>query len=236
MAKMQTMDFGGVKMALLDPKTLTANPLNYQKHPEKQKAAISASIKEFGWVAFPIYNSLTNRLIDGHARVEDAIKAGTPELPCVIVYLTETQEKRLLASFDRIGRMATQDDSILARLLQDCADDGPMPAGWTEDELGDLLLKINKGGDEALQATAKASTAGAGARAGGDDEDEDETPVNHDPSIPASQIRMVQLFLTVESEPTFKEACSELQQRWGTETLTDTVYEAVLQAAQGDQP
>src|SRR5688572_24586013 len=93
----------GVRMGYLDPSNLTANPFNYQTHPDHQKEAISASIEEHGWVAFPIYNLRTKRLVDGHARIEDAAKRGLEGVPCVVVDMDEKQEKRLLASFDRIG-------------------------------------------------------------------------------------------------------------------------------------
>lgn len=226
-----TLDVFGVKMGYLNPTTLTPNPLNYQKHPDKQKAAISESIKEHGWVAFPIFNERTKRLIDGHARIEDAIKQGLEGVPVVIVDIPEKQEKRLLASFDRIGRMASVDEHLLAGLLRDIADDGPMPAGWTEDDLGDLLLKLDKEEGPALETAKKGATAGAGASVGGDEDDEDGTA-----GMPASQIRMVQLFLTTETEPEFKAFVTQLQQQWDFETLTDTVFEAVRLAAEGDRP
>lgn len=216
----------GVRMGYLDPQSLTPNPLNYQTHPERQREAIAASIEEHGWVAFPIYNLRTKRLVDGHARIEDAARRGLAAVPCVVVEMDEKQEKRLLASFDRIGRLATHNEAILARLLSDIADEGPMPAGWSEDELGDLLMKLNRDaenplGGEGASATATATAGtgnGEGVEAGG-------TPT-------PSHVRMVQLFLNTETEPEFKEWVQDLQARYGTENLTDTVYEAVRRETQ----
>src|SRR5260370_13259601 len=109
--------------------------------------------------------------------------------------------------------MATADNSLLANLLRDITQDGDPPAGWSSEEVGDVLLKFAKENEaEGEEALAKA-TAGAGARAGGDEEEPSD--------VPASQIRMVQLFLTVETEPTFKKAVETLQELWETETLTD---------------
>ena len=42
-----------------------------------------------------------------------------------------------------------------------------------------------------------------------------------------SQVRMVQLFLNSESEPKFKEMIELLQNKYNTNNLTDTVYNAI---------
>ena len=42
-----------------------------------------------------------------------------------------------------------------------------------------------------------------------------------------SQVRMIQLFFNSSSEPIFKEMINELQERYNTDNLTDTVYKAI---------
>ena len=166
MAKMgEFQEVFGVRMGYFDPKNLQANPFNYQTHPDRQREAIAESILEHGWVAFPIYNLRTKRLIDGHARVEDAARRGVEGVPCVVVDFDEKQEKRLLASFDRIGRLAQHNEAMLARLLSDIAEEGPMPSGWSEDELSDLLMKLNRDTETTLGGAAEGATATATASA-----------------------------------------------------------------------
>ena len=49
-----------------------------------------------------------------------------------------------------------------------------------------------------------------------------------DASIPQSTVRMIQLFLTVDTETEFKEGIDLLRKKYNTDNLTDTVYRAVL--------
>lgn len=101
----------------VDPATLTANPLNARTHPSAQRAALNAVLGEIGWVTEVIANRRTGRLIDGHARVEEAITNGVPRVPVTWVDLTEAEEINILATLDPIGAMATYDTSVLADLM-----------------------------------------------------------------------------------------------------------------------
>jgi DNA modification methylase len=128
----------------LDPKTLRPNPRNWRKHPERQQEALRASIEEFGWLAVPIFNRRTGRLIDGHARAHLAARAGDEAIPVRVIDVDEPTERRILAAFDRIGELREVDDALLASLLRECSDEGPMPPGWDEDDLSKLLAKIGE--------------------------------------------------------------------------------------------
>ena len=225
-----TVDVFGVKFGFLEPKTLTAHPLNYRTHPEKQKNALAASVAEHGLVQFPIWNERTNRLIDGHCRVEGAQKDGWAGMPCVIVDKDEPSELRLLASLDRIGEMRGHDEALLARLLQDCLADNPvMPAGWDEDNLADLLIKF--GGDVDLTPT---DTLPARPQLEDGEEGEQEGGVPTEEAASARQpssVKMLQLFLTVDSEKEFQALCKSLGEVYGTPTITDTVLFCVQKCA-----
>jgi hypothetical protein len=224
----EVVEFFGLKFGLLDPRTLTAHPLNYRTHPEKQKAALRASIAEHGYVQFPIYNLTTRRLIDGHARVEDACKEGVEAMPVLLVEKDEVSEKRLLASLDRIGEQRGHDEALLARLLQDTlADSGTLPAGWVEDDLGDLLLKLDREGtvklgvDGDIPVQPKPSD---GSPAPLPEDGEEETgPATRQPS----SVKQISLFLTTESEPEFQELVRCLGEQFGTTNTTDTVLHAL---------
>lgn len=92
-----------------DPAELVANPNNYRQHPEHQKAALRGSLNEIGWVKRVIVNERTGRILDGHARVNEAAEKGEPEIPVVYVDLSEDEETKALVLFDPISEMANTD-------------------------------------------------------------------------------------------------------------------------------
>ena len=96
----------------------TANPLNYRRHPQRQRDAVNASLREIGWVATVIENIQTGLLLDGHERVWQALQ-NNEEVPYLQVDLTETEEKLALAIFDPITNMAETDADMLDALLKD---------------------------------------------------------------------------------------------------------------------
>lgn len=127
----------------LAPETLTPNPANFRRHPEIQREALRESLEEHGYLSAPIYNARTQNLIDGHARVELAVANGEATIPVRVIDVSEEQERRILASFDRIGSLALHDDQALATLLQDlAASDEGLPAGWGESDLEELLVGL----------------------------------------------------------------------------------------------
>jgi len=100
-----------------DPEQLLPNPLNFRRHPKQQVSALGGVLDEIGWIQRVIVNQTTGHLLDGHARVELAIKRKEKTIPVLYVSLTEEEEKLALATFDPIGAMATTDASILDLLL-----------------------------------------------------------------------------------------------------------------------
>jgi hypothetical protein len=47
--------------------------LNARRHPEHQRDALVGSLNELGWVAPVIVSSRTGKLLDGHARIMEAL-------------------------------------------------------------------------------------------------------------------------------------------------------------------
>lgn len=95
-----------------------ANPLNWRKHPQKQRAAVNASLRELGWVAAVIENVRTGNLIDGHERVWQALDKNE-DVPYLQVDLSEDEERLALATFDAITGMAETDAAKLDELLRE---------------------------------------------------------------------------------------------------------------------
>lgn len=93
-----------------------ANPQNPRRHPQAQRDAVKASLDTLGWVGVVIENKRTGLLIDGHERVEQALKRNE-EVPYILVDLSEEEEAQALASLDWITQMATYDSESLDRLI-----------------------------------------------------------------------------------------------------------------------
>lgn len=100
-------------------KDFIINPLNWRTHPEFQRRTLNAVLTEIGWVTGVIENITTGHLIDGHARIEEAI-AKTPEelVPFIQVELSEDEERKILAVIDPVGGLATTDDEKLRELSE----------------------------------------------------------------------------------------------------------------------
>jgi DNA modification methylase len=98
----------------------TANPLNFRRHPVPQREALRGLLGEVGWVGAVLENVTTGNLIDGHARIEEALsKDEETPIPYLKVELSESEEKLVLASFDPISAMATSDNETLDLLLKE---------------------------------------------------------------------------------------------------------------------
>lgn len=100
-----------------DPTQLLANPRNWRRHPVPQRKALRGSLSTVGWVQQVMVNQRTGFVVDGHARIEEAITNGEPTVPVLYVDLSEDEEALVLATLDPIGALAESDTKALAELL-----------------------------------------------------------------------------------------------------------------------
>ena len=105
-----------------EPEQLLANPRNWRTHPVRQREALRGSLREVGWVQQVIVNRTTGHVVDGHARIEEAISAGA-KVPVLYVELSEAEESLVLATLDPIGAMANTDTARLGELLAEISVD-----------------------------------------------------------------------------------------------------------------
>lgn len=105
------------------PSNLLANPSNFRRHPVAQFKALEGVLDEVGWIQRVIVNKATGNIVDGHARVELAIRRSEPTIPVLYVELTENEEKLILATLDPITGLAFHDDQMLADLLAEIETD-----------------------------------------------------------------------------------------------------------------
>lgn len=105
------------------PDQLLANPANWRTHPVAQRAALRGSLDTVGWVQQILVNKTTGHVVDGHARVEEALARGEPTVPVLYVELSAEEEALVLATLDPIGAMAERDKGRLADLLAEVSVD-----------------------------------------------------------------------------------------------------------------
>lgn len=108
-----------VRYAEVPPADLIANPANWRMHPQRQRDVLDASLATLGWIVPVIVNTETGHLIDGHARVEQALAHGAVQVPVVYVRLTIEQERLALATFDPITSMAGISGEQFEQLMQE---------------------------------------------------------------------------------------------------------------------
>lgn len=127
-----------LRLEYVDPRTLDDNPENWRRHPEKQMAALGDVLNdpEIGWAGACLWNSTTNRLVDGHARKKKAIEMGLDAIPVLIGSWSPEAEKKILVTLDPLASMATHDTAQLRALLEEVEFDTPA--------LGDLEADLRK--------------------------------------------------------------------------------------------
>jgi HPt (histidine-containing phosphotransfer) domain-containing protein len=106
------------ELVWMDPRETDPNPLNWKKHPHRQRQALNASLDRSKWAGAALYNLNTKRLIDGHMRRDEAIKRGEPVYPVLVGWWSEEQERHLLATLDPLGAMAETQAEALRSLTE----------------------------------------------------------------------------------------------------------------------
>jgi len=102
----------------VDPTQLLAHPDNFRIHPGGQQNALQGSLDTIGWIQQIIVNRLTGHVVDGHLRVQLAMRNNEPLVPVLYVDLTEAEEAQALMSLDPIAAMAGTDKAKLDELLR----------------------------------------------------------------------------------------------------------------------
>jgi DNA modification methylase len=95
---------------------LRANPRNWREHPESQKAAVRAVLREVGIADAVLAREVDGglELIDGHLRADLEADA---MLPVLILDVDQAEADKLLATIDPLAAMAEANEEKLAALL-----------------------------------------------------------------------------------------------------------------------
>jgi hypothetical protein len=105
-----------------NPEQLLANPKNFRRHPKHQQEALGGALDTLGWIQDVLVNQTTGHVIDGHLRVELAMRHNQPTVPVKYVQLTPEEEDLALATLDPISALAITDKKQLEELLADIGD------------------------------------------------------------------------------------------------------------------
>lgn len=114
-----------VRSGVEAPDQLLANPANWRIHQADQQALLEGVLDTVGWVGAVIVNETTGHLVDGHLRVQLALRRDEPEVPVQYVRLTLEEERAVLATFDHVAALARRDEEKWRDLLGDVQADHP---------------------------------------------------------------------------------------------------------------
>lgn len=108
----------GLRLEYMSPTELRANPANGWKiHTQQQVSALSAAMARIGWAGACLMNEETGLLVDGHARVEIAIKNKEERIPVLVGRWGVDGERLILASLDPIGALFARDEEQYSALV-----------------------------------------------------------------------------------------------------------------------
>lgn len=125
----------------VDPKEITPNKYNWRRHPKHQSETMDETLKEIGWIQDVIINKSTGNLIDGHLRLDLALKNREPKIPVKYVNLTEEEERKALLTFDPINSMAETNRNMLDELITSLKEDIEQPIS---EEISSINTTISK--------------------------------------------------------------------------------------------
>lgn len=106
-----------VEHANVAPAQLMAHPLNPRLHGRGQQQAMTAVLDDLGVIQSVIVSKRTGTIIDGHMRVNLALRSNQPTIPVCYVDLSAEEEAKALATFDPVGDLAGLDAQNLEMLL-----------------------------------------------------------------------------------------------------------------------
>lgn len=118
---------------------LLAHPANARRHPGAQRDALRESLGRVGWVRAVKVNTRTGLVLDGHARVEEAITIGAT-VPVLYLDVEPIEEHYVLAHFDALAALATPDEAATAALLELAAPESSGLAALLAARAGPLQL------------------------------------------------------------------------------------------------
>ena len=191
----------------------------YEFNPRKNEKAIekvAASLREFGWKQ-PIVVDEDNVVLAGHTRLAAALSLNYEVAPVVVAEgLTDAQKSAYRIADNKTAEYSEWDKDLLqkefARLIELDADLTSTSfslediAGFSED-----FLEWDDDDDF-------------------ENEESEASEENLLGEFNSAHVKMVLIYLNTETEPVFREMSEKLQEHFGTENLSDTIFKVVEDA------
>jgi hypothetical protein len=208
-----------VKHADVDPFQLEMHELNWRSHSVHQQDAVLSALEAIGWVQRVIVSVKTNRVLDGHLRVQLARERGETSLPVRYVKVSEDEERLILATFDPIAALAGRDKAKVKDLIDRLPES--VPDG--------LLPLIEHGLDPRAVERALAQNQDVAPATDPQDVAADESaPESGSSRAPSDQdIRTVQMYFNPAQRTAFDAAVSVLSVAYAIDNESDLVLEAL---------
>jgi ParB-like chromosome segregation protein Spo0J len=188
-----------VEMPIADLVMADYNPRQWS---EKERHELRTSLVKFGFVdpvLVNIHPKRKNVVIGGHFRTAMWKELGNDTVPCLLLKLTEAQERELNV---RLNKNTGSWDH--AKLLENYEVQDLLSFGFEQHEFG------------LLDAPPTLDLTGA-----------NNAPPPPLPNQQVAETAMVQLFFTTASKAAFMENIRILQEKYGTDNITDTTFKAI---------
>lgn len=131
--------------ALADVVSLTPNPRNTNKHPDKQVALLAKVIRHQGWRAPIVVSKRSGFVVAGHGRLQAAALLQVEKVPVNFQdFATEADEHAHMIADNRIAELAETDEATLAGLLSEMrSQDVDLDlTGYQGEDVNELLAKL----------------------------------------------------------------------------------------------
>jgi ParB-like chromosome segregation protein Spo0J len=128
---------------------LSQDPANARVHPERNLAAITASLRRFGQQK-PIIIDKSNVVRAGNGTLQAAIAMGWDSIDCIRTELTSSDAIAYAIADNRTSELAEWDDDVLIATLEglrECDETALDAVGFNEDELEKLFNEVELDGD-----------------------------------------------------------------------------------------
>ena len=189
----------------------------YEFNPRKNEKAIekvAASLREFGWKQ-PIVVDQQNVVLAGHTRLAAAISLSYQVAPVVVAEgLTDAQKAAYRIADNKTAEYSEWDKDLLqqefSRLME-------LDADLTSTSFS--LEDIANFSDEFLEWEDDDDQF--------ENEESEASEENLLGELNSAHVKMVLIYLNTETEPVFREMAEKLQERFGTENLSDTIFKVV---------
>jgi len=133
------MKYAKTKKVAID--SLHEDPANARTHPERNRSAVRASLKEFGQVEALVVERGTGRVIGGNCRLGELREMGVEDVLVSEVDVHGIDATRLGLVLNRSAETAAWDDGALTAILKALDDEDALAGlGWDDKEI-DALLK-----------------------------------------------------------------------------------------------